>query len=74
MFGSDWPICEIRGPTQESWRLWRDVVENVLEVSATEHEKEWVWWRTAAEAYKIEMEGMAGTKPFNRDRSADDEA
>ncbi|EMC98780.1 hypothetical protein BAUCODRAFT_64587 [Baudoinia panamericana UAMH 10762] len=59
MFGSDWPVCNVGGPQGESsWVAWKDVVKAMLNNAAyglSEEEKEWIWWRTAAEAYRIEL-------------------
>ena len=40
-----------------AWTEWHDVVERLLEACALdEEEKEWVWWKTAAEAYGVEFD------------------
>ena len=32
LFGSDWPICNLRGPVKpDSWFAWREVVEHILD-------------------------------------------
>lgn len=58
MFGSDWPVCNVGGPSGESgnWKLWVEVVETILhQKNLSEEEKEQVWWRAGAEAYGIEL-------------------
>lgn len=53
MFGSDWPVCNIGGPMgEQSWELWREVVESWLERKGDGEED--VWWRAGCEAYGIE--------------------
>ncbi|KAK4627257.1 L-rhamnono-gamma-lactonase [Fulvia fulva] len=58
MFGSDWPVCNLKGPRQEdSWVCWKDVVEFVLDDSEyhfTDQDRERVWKGTAMEAYQLE--------------------
>ncbi|KAG9639385.1 hypothetical protein KCU64_g13421, partial [Aureobasidium melanogenum] len=53
MFGSDWPVCNVKGPEGEgSWPVWASVVEEVLSRrECTEQERERVWSGTAREAY-----------------------
>ncbi|KAK1059681.1 L-rhamnono-gamma-lactonase [Friedmanniomyces endolithicus] len=57
MFGSDWPVCNVNGPfAGKSWLAWRDVVELALadpDMNLSELNREWVWNKTAAEAYRI---------------------
>lgn len=56
MFGSDWPVCNVKGPGGEkgSWEIWRGVVEEVLERrGCNDDEKERVWAGTAREAYRL---------------------
>ncbi|KAF2107547.1 hypothetical protein BDV96DRAFT_506051 [Lophiotrema nucula] len=59
MFGSDWPVCNIGGPRgEQSWGLWREVVEKELgdggdEISKARRER--VWWGTGCEAYGVEI-------------------
>jgi len=46
-----------------AWTEWHDVVEKLLEAcELDEDEKEWVWWRTAAEAYGIEVDVGSGSR------------
>ncbi|KAF1993935.1 hypothetical protein P154DRAFT_47590 [Amniculicola lignicola CBS 123094] len=56
MFGSDWPVCNVGGPTGElSWGLWREVVETWLEQKGLgDEDKEYVWWKAGSNAYGIE--------------------
>ncbi|QDS70959.1 hypothetical protein FKW77_007192 [Venturia effusa] len=62
MFGSDWPVCNVRGPGDaKSWRHWRDVVESLLqEQGLSEKQMDRVWYGTAEEAYKLEKEPVFG--------------
>ncbi|KAK1066046.1 L-rhamnono-gamma-lactonase [Friedmanniomyces endolithicus] len=57
MFGSDWPVCNVNGPLAgNSWVAWRDVVEMALadpDINLSELDRDWVWSKTAAEAYRI---------------------
>lgn len=57
MFGSDWPVCNLRGPRQEaSWVSWREVVDSTLAGSKyvlSARDKERVWRETALEAYDV---------------------
>lgn len=55
MFGSDWPVCNVRGPGDaKSWPLWIDVVKATMErLKLSEMEMNAVWYGTAAEAYKL---------------------
>lgn len=56
MFGSDWPVCNVGGTGNESWGLWRNVVEEILErYEVDEDGREWIWWRTAEEAYRLNL-------------------
>ena len=57
MFGSDWPVCNVKGPEGESsWDVWRNVVEEVLSrKGCTEEEKESVWSGTAKRAYRLDV-------------------
>jgi L-rhamnono-1,4-lactonase len=57
MFGSDWPVCNIRGPGDElSWQHWHKVVDNILErTELNQTDKDRIWFGTAAEAYKIDI-------------------
>lgn len=55
MFGSDWPVCNLAGHGEhETWRKWYEAVSVVLDRSQmTGEEKQFVWWRTANEAYGL---------------------
>lgn len=55
MFGSDWPVCNVRGPAgEDSWTLWKDVVSITLDRrNLSDYEKERVWYETANEAYRL---------------------
>ncbi|KAF2218681.1 hypothetical protein BDZ85DRAFT_77786 [Elsinoe ampelina] len=56
MFGSDWPVCNIRGPAgEEPWTVWQRVVEAVIKQrQLSEEQQRRVWSGTAKEAYKLE--------------------
>lgn len=54
MFGSDWPVCNVNGPSDGSpWIVWAQTVETLLGelVKPAEHEK--IWNETAIEAYRL---------------------
>ena len=55
MFGSDWPVCNLRGPTEEdSWVVWKDVVQTVLDRRGlSEDDQSLIWSGTATEAYRL---------------------
>lgn len=55
MFGSDWPVCNVRGPGDaKSWGHWRSVVETWLqEQGLSGEEKDRIWYGTAEEVYKL---------------------
>ena len=57
MFGSDWPVCNVRGPGDEkSWGLWVEVVARILDSrKLSDMEKNRVWHGTAIEAYRLEV-------------------
>lgn len=56
MFGSDWPVCNVRGPGDaKSWSLWVQVVDQILlERNLSELERNRVWYGTAIEAYRLD--------------------
>lgn len=55
MFGSDWPVCNVRGPlVEDSWSVWKDVVNVVMDRRGfSEWDKQRVWSGTASEAYRL---------------------
>ena|ERR1700760_1321745 len=57
MFGSDWPVCNVRGPGDElSWRHWHRVVANIMaRTELDQKDKDRIWYGTAADAYKIDI-------------------
>jgi L-rhamnono-1,4-lactonase len=59
MFGSDWPVCNVRGPGDElSWRHWRQVVANLMRLKQLDQkDKDLVWFGTAQEAYRLDLVG-----------------
>lgn len=59
MFGSDWPVCNVRGPNGEegSWRAWKDVVRAVItdpSYGLDDKDRNQIWWKTAYDAYGLE--------------------
>ena len=55
MFGSDWPVCNVRGPGHRAWATWRAVVAQSLdENQLCDDDKAWIWWKTAKNAYRLE--------------------
>lgn len=57
MFGSDWPVCNVKGPGDGStWARWKEVVDTLLEeLKLTEEDKDRVWFGTAVEAYRLKV-------------------
>ena len=54
MFGSDWPVCNVNGPDDDSpWVLWASTVEKLLDNLVETTEQERVWSGTAIEAYRL---------------------
>ncbi|KAK8162641.1 hypothetical protein BKA80DRAFT_310145 [Phyllosticta citrichinensis] len=61
MFGSDWPVCNVRGPggDERAWRAWRDAVERVVGgreaggYDLSHEQRDRVWFGTAVEAYGL---------------------
>jgi L-rhamnono-1,4-lactonase len=54
MFGSDWPVCNVNGPEDDSpWVLWTSTVKELLNDLVTVTEQERVWSGTAIEAYRL---------------------
>lgn len=54
MFGSDWPVCNVNGPNDESaWVKWVGVVRQLLDELVKPSEQEHVWRGTAIEAYRL---------------------
>jgi len=46
-----------REPGRTAWTEWRDVVEKLLEAcELSQEETEWIWWRTAAKAYGLDLD------------------
>lgn len=57
LFGSDWPVCNVGGPKGEqgNWGFWVEVVQAWMEEKKlSEEEREWIWAKSAVEAYGIE--------------------
>lgn len=58
MFGSDWPVCNVGGPKGEAgnWKFWVEIVEEYMNRKGmTETEKESVWWKAGAAAYRVQV-------------------
>ncbi|KAF4545628.1 Amidohydrolase [Lasiodiplodia theobromae] len=55
MFGSDWPVCNVRGPGDaRAWSCWAAAVEKILDAyGLTEEQRDRVWYGTAVEAYRL---------------------
>jgi len=55
MFGSDWPVCNVRGPAvEQSWSVWKDIVTSILaERKLDDRQKQCIWLNTAKEAYGL---------------------
>ncbi|KAK8228797.1 hypothetical protein HDK77DRAFT_483841 [Phyllosticta capitalensis] len=55
MFGSDWPVCNVRGPGERrAWRAWVDAVRGVDEAYAlSDEQSDALWFGTAVEAYGL---------------------
>jgi L-rhamnono-1,4-lactonase len=53
MFGSDWPVCNVNGPS-DAWVRWTSTVGQLLDglVQPAEHDR--VWYGTAFEAYRLQ--------------------
>lgn len=58
MFGSDWPVCNVNGPTDESpWVAWMRAVGQLLDDLVQPAEQHHVWHTTAVEAYRLSLKG-----------------
>lgn len=57
MFGSDWPVCNVRGPGDGlAWKSWVRAVERILEAyGLTDEQRDRVWYGTAVEAYRLKV-------------------
>ncbi len=56
MFGSDWPVCNVSGPSKEhSWMDWSRVVRTLVDddITLTTRDKDRIWRDTAIEAYRL---------------------
>ncbi|KAL4811111.1 hypothetical protein BDV18DRAFT_5514 [Aspergillus unguis] len=54
MFGSDWPICNVGGGSQQTWGQWRRVAEGLLERRGlSEQQKRGFWGEVAVRAYGV---------------------
>ncbi|KAF2430195.1 amidohydrolase 2 [Tothia fuscella] len=56
MFGSDWPVCNVQGPSDQlTWARWKEVVAILLEdFGLSSEDKDRIWYGTAVEAYRLE--------------------
>ena len=56
MFGSDWPVCNLKQGGEDSWVVWKDVVEVILDdndFNLNNNDRRWLWYKTAEEAYRL---------------------
>lgn len=57
MFGSDWPVCNLKGPGHgDSWGVWNNVVEAIIEgcgFGLTQSDVDFMWSEAANEAYRL---------------------
>ncbi|KAI5359102.1 Putative metal-dependent hydrolase [Septoria linicola] len=57
MFGSDWPVCNVRGPAKESsWVAWKDVVVKLLgnlSPGLADEDKTSIWSGNVRKAYGL---------------------
>jgi len=55
MYGSDWPVCNIRGPiVEKSWPVWTRVVQTVLKGRGlSKEDQRMIWSGTARKAYRL---------------------
>lgn len=54
LFGSDWPVCNVNGPTDAiPWAKWVATVEKLVQQLVKREEEEKVWSGTAKEAYRL---------------------
>lgn len=58
MFGSDWPVCNVKGPDGESsWSLWRRVVEEICEgLGLSSQQRDSIWLGTVTKAYDLDRD------------------
>ncbi|PPJ51412.1 hypothetical protein CBER1_08572 [Cercospora berteroae] len=58
MFGSDWPVCNVRGPGEEaSWTMWKGIVADLIEnhvADLSDADRASVWSEAARRAYKLD--------------------
>ena len=56
MFGSDWPVCHIRGPAPDrAWCTWLDIVRHICtERKLTQVQSGWIFVDTAKRVYRLE--------------------
>ncbi|QIW99097.1 hypothetical protein AMS68_004615 [Peltaster fructicola] len=58
MFGSDWPVCNLGGPSESSsWSFWSEIVAAALTdpgYALDERAQQRIWQGTALEAYGVE--------------------
>jgi L-rhamnono-1,4-lactonase len=59
MVGSDWPVCNLKGPRGDSSRVaWKEVVDQILEdlkEDLSADDRDCVWSKTAVEAYRLDV-------------------
>ncbi|KAF2150784.1 hypothetical protein K461DRAFT_314721 [Myriangium duriaei CBS 260.36] len=58
MFGSDWPVCNIRGPAEDrTWPIWKAIVTKICDDRGLgQGEKGLIFGGTAAGAYHLQTE------------------
>jgi len=56
MFGSDWPVCNVRGPGDaKSWGHWVEVVDQFMQTRGfSKGNMDRVWFGTGVEAYRLQ--------------------
>lgn len=61
MFGSDWPVCNVNGlGVDVAWGRWYAVVQKWVDTHVLDPaEREWIWWRSANEAYGLRVRSIA---------------
>ncbi|PNS17338.1 hypothetical protein CAC42_7021 [Sphaceloma murrayae] len=57
MFGSDWPVSNVRGPAgEDSWTIWKDVVDVIVQQrDLSDDAQHRIWTGTAREAYALQL-------------------
>jgi len=67
MWGSDWPVCTIRGGKKGAWEFWMEILEKVLKVMhLTEADREMIFAGTARKAYMLAENGQNSVSEKSR--------